>query len=162
MVDPERVDAALIAALETEKGLFVAIHANHPRELGEKAEVALRRLNRAGAALLGQSVLLRDVNDDPAVLAALFRRMVALRIKPYYLHHPDKAPGTAGFRPSLAEGRALTQALRGHVSGLCQPLYVLDLPGGHGKVPLAADNLEPVEGEWLVADYRGERHRYRG
>jgi lysine 2,3-aminomutase len=88
----------------------------------------------AGIPMLAQSVLLKGVNDDAAVLADLMRTFVENRIKPYYLHHPDLAPGTAHFRLTLAEGRALVESLRGHVSGLCQPDYILDIPGGHGKV----------------------------
>ena len=94
------------------------------------------RLVEAGIPLISQTVLLRGVNDDPAVLEALMRTFVENRIKPYYLHHPDLAPGTGHFRLSIAEGQELVRSLRGRVSGLCQPTYVLDLPGGHGKVPL--------------------------
>ena len=97
---------------------------------------AVGRLVRAGIPVLSQSVLLRGVNDDAAVLEALFRGLVAMRVKPYYLHHPDLAPGTGHFRLGIDEGRRLVRALRGRVSGLCQPTYVLDIPGGYGKVPI--------------------------
>jgi lysine 2,3-aminomutase len=112
--------------------------------------------------MLGQSVLLRGVNDDAETLAALFRGLVAMRVKPYYLHHPDLAPGTAGFRPTLAEGRALMRQLRGRVSGLCQPTYALDLPGGHGKVPVGPCYATPGErpGEWVIEDPEGRGHAY--
>jgi lysine 2,3-aminomutase len=162
IVAPRRVTAALVAALAAEKAVYVAIHANHPRELTPAAQTACRRLSRAGIPLLGQSVLLRGVNDDAAILEALFRGLAALRVKPYYLHHPDLARGTAAFRPTLAEGRALMHALRGRVSGLCQPTYVLDLPGGHGKVPVAESYATPGEqaGEWEVEDPSGRKHRY--
>jgi len=162
VVEPGRVTAALTRALAAEKAVYVAIHANHPRELGEATRAACRRLARAGVPLLGQSVLLKGVNDDAETLTALFRAMVTARIKPYYLHHPDLARGTAGFRPGLAKGRALMAALRGRVSGLCQPSYVLDLPGGHGKVPVGPCYAEPGESaeDWLVSDPWGGRHRY--
>ena len=97
---------------------------------------AVGRLVRAGIPVLSQSVLLRGVNDDAAVLEALFRGLVAMRVKPYYLHHPDLAPGTGHFRLGIDEGQRLVGALRGRVSGLCQPTYVLDIPGGQGKVPV--------------------------
>jgi lysine 2,3-aminomutase len=162
VVDPERVGEGLLRALDTEKALYVVIHANHPRELGEAAAAACRRLTKAGIPLLGQSVLLAGVNDDPEVLAALLRRLVSLRVKPYYLHHGDLAPGTWRFRTSIEAGRELMRGLRGRVSGLCQPSYVLDLPGGHGKVPIGPDYLEPgpEAGQWWVTDPWGGRHHY--
>ena len=162
MVDPERVGPALIAALAAEKAVFVAIHANHPREFTAGARAAVRRLASAGLALLGQSVLLHGVNDDVSTLTGLFRAMVSNRIKPYYLHHPDLARGTRHFRGGLAQGQALMGALRGRVSGLCQPTYVLDLPGGFGKVPVGPSYLRPGSGagEWEVEDPEGRRHPY--
>jgi len=160
IVDPARVSAGLLRALAAEKAVYVAIHANHPRELGVAARAACGRLARAGIPLLGQTVLLRGVNDDPAVLAALFRGLVAMRVKPYYLHHPDLAPGTAGFRPSIAEGQALMRALRGRLSGLCQPTYVLDLPGGAGKVPVGPVYLAEEGAAVVVQDADGRRHFY--
>ncbi len=157
VVDPDRVTSALVDALkDAGKPVYIAIHANHPRELGRPQAEALARLSAAGFVLVSQSVLLRGVNNDVATLAALMRRFVELRIKPYYLHHPDLAPGTAHFRLPVEEGRALVRALRGRLSGLCQPVYVLDIPGGHGKAPLGPD-------EWdagTVTDFRGGIHAY--
>ena len=120
------------------------------------------RLARAGIPLLSQSVLLRGVNDDAAVLEELFRNLVAMRVKPYYLHHPDLARGTAHFRGGIAEGQAVMRDLRSRASGLCQPTYVLDIPGGYGKVPIGPTWLQPGEGgdEWLVEDCRGGCHVY--
>ncbi len=163
VVDPDRINDELVAALQTEKGLYLAVHANHPRELGAAQAAGLRRLNRSGVVLLGQTVLLRGINDSPAVLEALFRRLVTLRVKPYYLHHGDLAPGTAEFRTRIDVGQALMRTLRGHVSGLCQPTYVLDLPGGYGKVPIGPNYVCPdpsVPGRWLVTDYQGNTHSY--
>jgi lysine 2,3-aminomutase len=162
IVDPVRLNAGLVAALETEKGMFVLIHADHPRELTASAEAAIRRLTRAGIAVLGQTALLKGVNDDASILADLFRRLVTLRVKPYYLHHGDLAPGTARFRTTIEAGQALMAALRGRVSGLCQPTYVLDLPGGHGKVPIGPAYLGETarKGCWDVTDYQGTVHRY--
>ena len=157
VVDPARVTPALVAALRASgKTVYVAIHANHPRELGEPQADALARLADAGFTLVSQSVLLRGVNDDVGTLAALMRRFVELRVKPYYLHHPDMAPGTGHFRLPVAEGRALVGALRGRLSGLCQPTYVLDIPGGHGKAALGPDAWE----DGTVTDFRGGAHRY--
>lgn len=137
VVDPARVDADLVAALRSsQKAVYVALHANHPRELAPAARTAIGRLVDAGIVLVSQTVLLRGVNDDPGVLDALFRAFVGLRVKPYYLHHPDAAPGTSHFRLSIAEGQAIVRALRGRLSGLAQPTYVLDIPGGVAKVPI--------------------------
>ncbi len=160
VVDPARVNAGLIAALDAEKATYVAIHANHPRELTPAFRAACRKLAKAGVPLLGQTVLLRGVNDDAAVLEDLFRGLVAARVKPYYLHHPDLARGTGHFRVGLREGQTLMRSLRGRVSGLCQPTYVLDLPGGLGKVPVGPCYAEPAQGTWTVEDLDGRRHRY--
>ncbi len=92
--------------------------------------------------MVSQSVLLKGVNDDADVLAELMRAFVEMRIKPYYLHHPDLAPGTSHFRLSIEEGQALVASLRGRVSGLCQPTYILDIPGGHGKAVIGASAIE--------------------
>ena len=92
--------------------------------------------------MLSQTVLLKGVNDDPETLAALMRAFVEARIKPYYLHHPDLAPGTSHFRMSIDEGQAIVRQLRGRLSGLAQPTYVLDIPGGHGKVPVGPGYIE--------------------
>lgn len=162
VVEPERIDDGLIEALRASgKTTYVALHANHPRELTPEARAACGRLVDAGIVMLSQSVLLRGVNDDAAILADLMRAFVETRIKPYYLHHPDLAPGTSHFRLSIEEGQALVAALRGRVSGLCQPTYVLDIPGGHGKSPIAPPMLRKQgDGCYTVADFRGVAHRY--
>ena len=136
VADPKRVDSALIGALRQRVPVYVLIHCNHPREIDRESARAIAALADAGIPLLGQTVLLKGVNDDAETLAALFRAMVRHRVRPYYLHHPDLAPGTAHFRLSIEEGQALMRALRGRISGLCQPNYVIDIPGGHGKVPV--------------------------
>ena len=154
--DPQRISDELVAALKSDKAVYVVLHANHPREMTEAAVAACRRITDSGVPMLSQSVLLKGVNDDAATLEQLFRTFVRHRIKPYYLHHADKAPGTSHFRTTLAEGQALMRSLRGRVSGLCQPEYVLDSPGGAGKVPVGPTYLD---GE-TVEDWRGQRHPY--
>jgi lysine 2,3-aminomutase len=164
LADPDRIRPDLVSALRArDTAVWLAVHCNHPAELTAEATAALARFADAGIPLLGQTVLLRGVNDDPAVLEALFRGLVRNRVKPYYLHHPDLAPGTGRFRPGLEEGRALMRAIRGRVSGLCQPTYVLDIPGGHGKAPVDPVWLhrrEDPEGRVEVEDWRGRRHAY--
>ena len=161
VVEPRRVDEALVAALKRFPGaVFVALHANHPREFTPAACGAIARLVDAGIPMVSQSVLLRGVNDDAATLESLMRRFVENRIKPYYLHHGDLAPGTGHLRTGLPEGQALMRGLRGRLSGLAQPLYVLDIPGGHGKVPVGPGYLEQADGAWQVTDPSGAVHAY--
>jgi lysine 2,3-aminomutase len=157
---PERVTAALIDALRSDKAVYVVLHVNHAQELGPTALAACRRLSDAGIPLLSQSVLLRGVNDDAATLETLFRTLLRNRIKPYYLHHPDRARGTARFRLPLAAGQALMKQLRGRLSGLAQPTYVLDIPGGFGKVPVGPGYLSESDAGWSVEDPAGIAHAY--
>jgi lysine 2,3-aminomutase len=155
VVDPARISPELVDALRADKAAYVVLHANHPRELTDAARAACRRLIDAGIPMLSQSVLLKGVNDDPETLEALLRAFVRNRIKPYYLHHADLAPGTSHFRTTIAEGQALMRDLRGRVSGLCQPTYVLDIPGGHGKVPVGPTYLRD---DGTVEDPNGTVH----
>jgi lysine 2,3-aminomutase len=162
LVKPEVVDQALIDALRISKAVYIVLHANHERELAKEARAACARLIDAGFPMLSQTVLLRGVNADAATLERLFRALVEMRIKPYYLHHGDLAKGTGHFRTSIAHGRQIMRELRGHVSGLCQPTYVLDIPGGHGKVPIGPDYITAGEdGRYVVDDFQGGAHAYR-
>ena len=141
--------------------LVIIMHVNHPREISDDVAVMLKRLHAAGITVLNQSVLLKGVNDDAEVLGTLFRKLVSLRVKPYYLHHLDKARGTSHFRVSLARGQALMAALRGRISGFALPAYVLDIPGGFGKVPVNANYVREVAtGAYEIADPWGRRHLY--
>lgn len=157
---PDRVTENLIDALRSDIPVWMVLHCNHARELTGDVADACRRLTEAGIPLLSQSVLLRGVNDDVETLTDLMKRLVRLRVKPYYLHHPDRARGTERFRIGLAEGRALVAALRGNISGLCQPTYVVDIPGGHGKAPVQTNAVSPHEAGWTLRDFRGETHEY--
>ena len=155
---PERVTPALVRALRSTKATFMVLHANHARELGEQARAACARVIDAGIPMLSQSVLLRGINDDVETLGALMRALVECRIKPYYLHHADLASGTAHLRTSIPEGQALMRALHGRYSGLCQPNYVLDIPGGHGKSPIGPIYLSADGSQ--ITDFKGARHVY--
>ena len=155
--DPAAVTDALVAALKSGgQAVYVALHANHPRELTAAARAACARLIDAGIPMVSQTVLLAGVNDDAQTLGQLMRAFVETRIKPYYLHHADLAPGTAHFRTSIAKGQDLMRALRGDLSGLAMPTYVLDIPGGSGKVPVGPDYLAKV----TVEDPWGGAHPY--
>ncbi len=162
VVDPDRVTPAFVRALKAGgKAVHVGIHANHPREFSPAARAAIARLADAGIALVSQSVLLKGVNADVETLEALMRVFVENRIRPYYLHHPDLAPGTAHLRLDIAEGQALMAALRRRLSGLAMPTYVLDIPGGYGKVPVGPGFAAPAgEGRWTITDRAGARHVY--
>ena len=160
---PERVTKAMAEALTRghDKTVYVALHANHPRELTREARAACRRLIDRGAAMVSQSVLLRGVNDDADTLEALMRAFVETRVKPYYLHHGDLAPGTAHLRTTIAEGQALMRELRRRLSGLALPTYVLDIPGAHGKVPIGPGYVaERPDGGYEIADPQGIARSY--
>ncbi|NGM46695.1 lysine-2,3-aminomutase-like protein [Rhodobacter sp. SGA-6-6] len=162
VVAPEKITPALVAALDIRPAVWVVVHTNHADEITPGAEAALSRLVRAGVPLLSQTVLLKGVNADPDTLEALFRALIRNRVKPYYLHHPDLAKGTAHFRLPIAEGQRIMAALRGRLSGTALPTYILDIPGGYGKVPIGPGHLEPQEdGSWTVTDPQGRRHSYR-
>ena len=152
---PERLTEALAEVMDVPASVWLVIHANHAREFTEEGGKALRRVQARGIPVLGQSVLLRGVNDSAEALEALFRAMIAARVKPYYLHQLDPAPGTARFHVPITEGQALLRRLRGRVTGLAWPTYVLDIPGGHGKVPIGPDYLDGDDG---VADPAGISH----
>jgi lysine 2,3-aminomutase len=159
VAEPERVSEALVSALSGSRlRLAVGVHVNHSRELTPAADAALARLAGAGALLLSQTVLLKGVNDRVEVLGELMRALVERGVRPYYLHHPDPAPGTARFRVSLAEGQALVRGLRGRYSGLCQPTYVLDIPGGFGKIPAGPAWIEPAGAGLAATDPWGGTH----
>jgi len=162
VVEPARVSLALVEALKSESATtYVVLHSNHPHELTASARAACARIIDAGIPMLSQSVLLKGVNDDADTLEALMRALVELRVKPYYLHHADRAPGTAHLRTTIAEGQSLMRDLRARASGLCQPTYVLDIPGGHGKVPVGPRYLSDCQcTSYLVTDERGDQHSY--
>jgi len=173
IADPQRITPALLDALtdtapthtdqsvSSSKALYIALHINHTQELTPDVRAAIKALHEHGISLLSQSVLLKGINNEAAILADLYRQLVALHVKPYYLHHPDLAPGTSHFRLSIQEGQKIMRALRGHLSGLCQPTYMLDIPGGHGKVPLTPCALETLPtGGYNVTDYKGTSHTY--
>ena len=172
VAEPSRITEEMVTALKVEGATtWIALHANHVRELTKDAHAACAAMVEAGIPMVSQSVLLRGVNDDPATLEALMRGFVECRIKPYYLHHGDLAPGTSHLRTTLEKGQNLMRALRGRVSGLCQPDYVVDIPGGHGKVPAgptylsAANSFSPEREQasqtrYRIVDYCGEVHLY--
>jgi lysine 2,3-aminomutase len=162
VVKPQAISPALVDSLKIRgKATFVVLHANHPRELTARARAACARIVNAGIPMLSQSVLIRGVNDDAETLGALMRALVENRIKPYYLHHGDLARGTSHLRTTIEEGQALIRSLHGRLSGLCQPNYVIDIPGGHGKSPIGPNYLSRHGlDRYEVQDFKGGRHFY--
>jgi lysine 2,3-aminomutase len=162
IVQPSKIDAAMTKVFsDVQKAFFLVIHVNHVQEINAEAQEALLNLSRTGAVLLSQSVLLKDVNDSAQVLEALFRKLLSLRVKPYYLHHPDLVKGSGHFQVSFEKGQDIMKDLRGRVSGLAQPHYVLDIPGGFGKMPLTPSSLQKdAGGNYTVEDYKGVQHAY--
>ena len=162
VVEPGRVTGELVAALRgAGKPVFVAVHANHAREFSPAARAACAMLVDAGVPLLGQSVLLAGVNDCADTLVALMRAFIEARITPYYLHHPDLAPGTGHFRVPIARGRALMAQIAARLPGFARPRYMLDLPGGFGKVDLMSDAVSASGPNlWMIRDRAGRHHSY--
>lgn len=162
VADPARITPDLIAALKSSsKAVVVGLHTNHARELTEAARVAIARLTHAGIQLVSQTVLLKGINDDADTLEALLRTLVACGVKPYYLHHGDLAPGTSHFRTTIRHGKALMEELRRRVSGLALPSYMLDIPGGAGKVDIMSNVEEAGPGLYRVTGPDGTLHTYR-
>ena len=162
VVTPERITPALIEALRsTERAVWIAIHANHPRELTPAARGALVALANAGIGLVSQTPLLKGINDDAATIEALMRALVECRVRPEYLFHADLAPGTSHLRSTIETGREIMRQLRGRLSGLAQPVFVLDIPGAHGKVPIGPEYLKATADGYEVLDPDGIAHAYR-
>jgi lysine 2,3-aminomutase len=165
VAEPARITADLVRAVRLKgKAVYVGLHVNHARELTPAARAACARIVDAGLPMVSQSVLLAGVNDNAKAMTDLMRALVECRIKPYYLHHGDLAPGTAHLRTGISTGQILMRELRGRLSGLCQPAYVLDIPGGYGKSPIGPTYIgrERRSGElhYWIEDYQSRRHSY--
>lgn len=160
VVDSARIDNEMLAVLKQRKPIYIVLHINHPDEFSAQAIATIETLADNGIVLLGQSVLLKGINDDPEVLGKLMRAMVKHRIKPYYLHHLDLAAGTSHFHTSISRGQELVASLRGNFSGLCQPQYVLDIPGGAGKSPIGPNYITSHDSGYKITDYSGIQHSY--
>ena len=139
IIMPARIDEGLVALLSSAKNLFyramIMIHVNHGDELDAEVVQAIQRLTEAGIEVFSQTVLLKGVNDKTELLAELFTRLAEIKVKPYYLHHPDEALGAMHFYMSLEEGRRIVHPLHNLLPGWALPQYVIDIPGGEGKIP---------------------------
>ncbi|KAF0171704.1 MAG: lysine 2 3-aminomutase [Rhodobacteraceae bacterium] len=161
VVAPARITAEMVRALRARPTTYLVLHTNHAQEITPAAQAALAQLADAGIPLLSQSVLLRGINDDAATLETLFRTLLRHRVTPYYLHHCDLARGTSHFRTTIAAGQAIMAALRGRLSGIGIPTYVLDIPGGFGKVPIGPGYVQPSGDGYQITDWQGRLHSYR-
>jgi lysine 2,3-aminomutase len=159
-VYPQRVNTKFIQIIKKAAPASIIIHINHPREITKKFQDCIQKLHKSGAMLLSQTVLMKGVNNDAKILEQLFRGLVEINVKPYHLHHLDYAKGTSHFRISVEEGRQIMQKLQGSVSGICIPEYVIDTPGGHGKIPVSWFRETSQKGIYEAENFRGEKIQY--
>jgi lysine 2,3-aminomutase len=158
---PQRITPELCGILRRHGPVWMSIHVNHPRECTADLRAACERLAFAGVPLGNQSVLLRGINDDVDVMKALVHRLLRMRVRPYYLYQMDLITGGAHFKASVRKGIEIIQALRGHTTGYAVPQFVIDAPGGGGKVPLNPDYVESVDDDAIVLrNYEGRLYRY--
>ena len=160
VVSPELISPQLLETLQSTKAIYIVLHSNHPDEFTAEAQDACAKIVKAGIPMLSQSVLLKGINNSAETLEKLFRCFLRNKIKPYYLHHPDLAPGTSHFRLTIAEGQKIMQELQGKISGTALPTYVLDIPGGYGKVPLTPQFIQNNETGYTITDVNGKTHHY--
>ncbi len=160
VVLPQRITPALVRILRRYHPLYINTHFNHPEEITESSSRACGRLADVGIPLGNQTVLLRGVNDDPAVMKRLMQKLLAIRVKPYYIYQADMVQGTDHFRTTVEEGLEIMQGLRGHTSGMGVPAYIIDAPGGKGKIPVLPDYLQQLGQEVRLRNYQGEECVY--
>jgi len=158
---PERITPELCTIIKEHHPVFMNVHFNHPDELTPAAVKALGMLADAGVPLGCQTVLLKGVNDDPAVMKRLMQALLKARVRPYYLYQADPVAGGEHFRTSVRKGLEIIQALRGWTSGMAVPHFVIDAPGGGGKIPLLPEYLQAItEDEVILRNYVGKEYRY--
>ena len=158
---PQRITPSLIRVFRNHHPLWMSIHFLHPAECTPESTRACGRLADAGIPLGSQTVLLKGVNDDVEVMRQLVHRLLLMRVRPYYLYQCDPISGSAHFRTSVQKGLEIIQGLRGHTTGYAVPTYVIDAPGGGGKVPLQPDTVVGRDGDWLlIRNFEGREFRY--
>jgi len=158
---PERITSRLCRMLKRYHPLYVNTHFNHPLEITPQSTRACALLADAGIPLGNQTVLLKGVNNDPEVMKQLMQKLLTIRVRPYYLHQMDLVHGTGHFRTSVEQGLKIMAGLRGHTSGMATPYYVIDLPGGKGKVPILPDDVKREGKILFLRNYLGEVVEYQ-
>jgi lysine 2,3-aminomutase len=158
---PERVTSKLCHMLKRFHPIYINTHFNHPLEITPQSSKACSMLADSGIPLGNQTVLLKDVNDNLEVMKELMQKLLTIRVKPYYLHHMDLVRGTSHFRTGVEKGLKIIAGLRGYTSGMAVPYYVIDLPGGKGKVPLLPDDVKREGKILFLRNYLGEVVEYR-
>jgi lysine 2,3-aminomutase len=158
---PQRITSELCGVLRKYQPIYINTHFNHPSEITEQSKKACAMLADSGIPLGCQTVLLKGVNDDPAVMKELMQKLVSIRVKPYYIYQADPVKGTNHFRTKVEKGLEIYKAIRGHTSGLCVPAFVIDAPGGGGKIPLLPEYLQSInETEVVLKNYEGKIFSY--
>lgn len=158
---PQRITPELCAVLEKYGPIWINVHFNHPREVTKDAALACDRLLKCGIPLNNQAVLLRGVNDDPVIIKSLVHALMRIKVRPYYLYHCDPVRGAHHFRTTVAKGLEIIESLRGHTSGLAIPTYVIDAPGGGGKIPIQPQYLLAYEqGRAILRNFQGRIFQY--
>jgi lysine 2,3-aminomutase len=159
---PQRITPELCGMLKKYHPLFINTHFNHPNEITEKSRRACELLANHGIPVGNQTVLLKGVNDDPQTMKELMQGLVSMRVRPYYIYQADPVKGTDHFRTKAEKGLEIYKALRGHTSGLCVPTFVIDAPGGGGKIPVLPEYVESfTEKEIILKNYEGKKFIYK-
>ena len=159
---PHRITKKLCSILAKYSPIYFMTHFNHPREITREAKAACRRLSKTGTPLFNQTVLMKGINDDPEIMKELMHKLLQINVKPYYLYQMDLVKGTEHFRTSVQIGFDIIKKLRGHTSGLAIPHYIIDCPGGGGKVALdPPDNIHSFDEKKIkIKNYKGEIYSY--
>jgi len=158
---PQRITSALVSMLKKYSPLFISIHFNHPREVTRRCKVACDMLADSGIPLGSQTVLLKGINDRPYIMRKLLHELLRIRVRPYYIYQCDPVKGTQHFRTPVAVGINIIEKLRGHTSGYAVPTYVIDGPGGGGKIPVGPNYvLSQAKGKYVLRNYKGKIYTY--
>ena len=158
---PQRITSKLVAMLKKYSPLWISIHFNHPKEITKRCKIACDMLADAGIPLGSQTVLLKGINDRPYIMKKLMHELLKIRVRPYYIYQCDPVRGTSHFRTPVAVGINIMEKLRGHTSGYAVPTYVIDGPGGGGKIPVGPNYvLSQAKGKYVLRNYKGKIYTY--
>ena len=158
---PQRITENLVTMLKKYSPIWISIHFNHPKEITKRCRIACEMLADAGIPLGSQTVLLKGINDRPFIMRRLMQELLQIRVRPYYIYQCDPVKGTQHFRTPVAVGINIIEKLRGHTSGYAVPTYVIDGPGGGGKIPVGPNYiLSQAKGKYVLRNYKGKIYTY--